>query len=296
MDRGKLAICACMLTAMLSQIPVSSGNLESIISGYTWEGTYEFFDGQAIGGGAWRCVWLGYGFGEVSDGKLWLSPAVSRKVGETHSSLVASEFTLDSTWDFSVISATDRQLRNRSPNPWEVAWIMADMKEDGSTGLYFLLKPNGVELGAYRHHGLEQQFLYTNHSPVLELGREYEYRLAKEDGWIQAFVDGDLVAEAPLNSIDTRDLGDRIGLYTEDAAVHFGEVSIYQPVSPSSLGLDVYRDSTRILSTTGTTTGDGLVGFRLKNSTEGCYSSVVRFVEVPGYEWDGKTPENGFCK
>jgi len=190
-------------------------------------------EGELIGEGNWSCLWLGYGSGYVSKDILGLTPKASTAPSQTHSALVRSEFALGQNWDISVAITTDSQLRTKkmrgkqtpAPNPWEVAWLLADMKEDGSAGLYFILKTNGVELGAYRETG-EQIYLFTGTAPKNRIGTEYSCRLVKIGNQITAFVDGRQVAAASLEALGGWPLGNRIGLYTEDAAARFGPVSV----------------------------------------------------------------------
>jgi hypothetical protein len=200
---------------------------------YFWQGFFNFREGQLIGEGNWLCLWLGYGTGGVDNGALWLMPKSSSTPSETHSALVSSQFPLGPDWDIAVAMTTDRQLRTKkmrnrqvpAPNPWEVAWLVADMMEDGSAGLYFILKTNGVELGAYRETG-EQIFLFTASSPQNRIGRTYVCRLVKTGRQITAMVNGQTVGTASLDALGDWPRGDRIGLYTEDASVRFGPVSV----------------------------------------------------------------------
>ncbi len=200
---------------------------------YTWDGKYVFTDASSIGS-YWTCLWLGYGTGRVDAGQLLLRPMASTSNSETHSALVRSNFPLGQAWDISANMCTDVQLRTAktrrkpvpSPNPWEVAWLIADMADDGSAGLYFIFKTNGVELGAYRYFGNERVYLYTSGNPSMRLGRSYAYRLFSDGSTLTAVIDGVVVAQASLSPLSAWQLGDKIGLYTEDAAVRFGPVSV----------------------------------------------------------------------
>jgi hypothetical protein len=225
---GALPLCLCLAGALISGAPAQESGTT-----YFWQGSYDFYEGQLIGGGNWLCLWLGYGPGYVSGGEIALKPKASTTLSETHSALVRSEFVLGQDWDISVTMTTDRQLRTKrvrgrqvpAPNPWEVAWLVADMVEDGSAGLYFILKTNGVELGAYKGNG-DQIFLFTTSSPQNRIGRSYLCRLVKVGSQITAVVNGQTVGTASITALGDWPLGDRIGLYTEDAAVRFGPVSV----------------------------------------------------------------------
>lgn len=237
MVSSRIALLGLVLVSLSTLlVPATELSAQGQTTVYPWDGSYGFSDGSLIAGGRWRCLWLGYGTGGVSAGELLLQPKAST-AAETHSALVASQFALASAWDITVSATTDKQLRTRkvrgrfvpAPNPWEVAWLIADMASDGSAGLYFIFKPNGVELGAYRGFGLEQIFLDTSPSPAMKIGKTYTYRLVKNGGLVTALIDGKPVAAAPLDRLSSWPLGDRVGLYTEDAAVRFGPVTITVP-------------------------------------------------------------------
>ncbi|MBM2826655.1 MAG: peptidase and subtilisin kexin sedolisin [Dehalococcoidia bacterium] len=68
------------------------------------------------------------------------------------------------------------------------------------------------------------------------------------------------------------------------------------PVSGASVAIDLFRNSSKIASVTGTTGADGKVTFTLKNASSGCYTTNVTSVAAAGLTWDGVTPANNFCK
>ncbi len=225
--------CAILLSFVVSGHLATGLAAQTSALTYTWSGKYYFYDGQSIGGGYWLCLWLGYGTGRVSRGEILLRPKAATTALETHSALVRSEFVLGQDWDISVRMTTDKQLRTRkagkrqvpAPNPWEVAWLVANMREDGSAGLYFILKTNGVELGLYKENG-DQFFLFTTPTPQNRIGTSCLCRLVRIGNEVTALVDGQPVAAASLDKLVDWPLGDRIGLYAEDAAVRFGPVSV----------------------------------------------------------------------
>jgi hypothetical protein len=141
---------------------------------------------------------------------------------------------LPPAWDISAVVQTDEQLAQKkvrkqlvpSPNTWEVAWLIANMVDDGSAGIYFILKTNGVELGVYARNGYDHAYLYTGTTPTLQLRKEYLYRFVNDGENLTALVDGKPVASAPLAALPGWVLGNKIGLYTEDAAVRFGRVTV----------------------------------------------------------------------
>ncbi len=223
-------LCCCLLTMVAGTVGLSLPRQSGHV--YTWDENKILRDGDKIGS-YWRCIWLGLGSGQVSSGQLWLSPMVSTSPGETHSGLIGSNFSLGRTFDISVDVTTDQQLRITktrkktisTPNPWEVAWLIANMADDGSAGVYFIYKPNGVELGAYGEFGRARTYLYTAGQPTLVLGRRYTYRLMSNGESLIAAINGVEVASASLSSLTGYSFGNKIGLYTEDASVHFGPVT-----------------------------------------------------------------------
>ncbi len=222
---------SCSLTAIIAvSLPMSPPGQSSTT--YTWDGKYSFGDGSEIGPN-WTCLWLGYGTGAVNAGQLLLRPKASTSPGESHSALVRSDFSLGQAWDISGNVLTESQLRTTkvrkkaipTPNPWEVAWLIANMMDDGSAGLCFIFKTNGVELSAYRNYGNERAYLFTANSPVMRIGYPYTYRLVSDGMVVTALVNGAMVGQASLASVSGW-LGDRVGLYTEDATVRFGAVAV----------------------------------------------------------------------
>ncbi|MFP3898911.1 MAG: S8 family serine peptidase [Dehalococcoidia bacterium] len=67
-------------------------------------------------------------------------------------------------------------------------------------------------------------------------------------------------------------------------------------VAGASVSATLKHDSDSSWDFQGTTGSDGTVTFTLNNHGSGCYNTVVTAVVVEGLEWDGVTPENGYCK
>jgi hypothetical protein len=139
----------------------------------------------------------------------------------TFSALVTSKRAVADT-DFSFTTATLEQLRLRtSPNAWEVGWAMFRFR-DLENYYYFILKPNGFELG--KKHGSDAQiFLVTGESPALTLGREHHVRIVAIGARIRIWVDGaeviDFTDPDPITS-------GAVGLYEEDAKALFRDIAL----------------------------------------------------------------------
>lgn len=67
-------------------------------------------------------------------------------------------------------------------------------------------------------------------------------------------------------------------------------------VSNASVSATLYRNSSSIVSWTGTTGSDGKVTFAYNNAPSGTYTTSVTQVQAVGLSWDGQTPDNTFTK
>lgn len=207
-----------------ASITAPSPTAFSTMSRSTWR------DGSAHKG--WVDRWNGYGtVGIVRDAGrganvLSLSPAASTSPTETHSALVTTKASY-TTPTFSVPVKTVAQLRQGStPNPWEVGWVMWNFASPSS---YYnlVLKPNGweVDRGDPTYPG-GQHFLASGTSPAFKIGAWYRVGISQTGSTIAITVNGsplatvqDPTATGPLTS-------GRIGLYSEDATVRFGDVVV----------------------------------------------------------------------
>jgi hypothetical protein len=183
-------------------------------------------EGETRGG--WQHRFNGFGNTElVSDPSLGLnvlreSPGTAATANETHSALVASTRAFGDV-DFSVRLRTVRQLRQGTPpNPWEVGWVLWHYT-DNTHFYYFIPKPDGWELGkedpAYRGN---QRFLLSGSTRTFPLGRWYTVRILQVRDTISVFVNGTRVCSYRDRSSPY--LSGSIGLYDEDAVVHFANV------------------------------------------------------------------------
>ena len=187
----------------------------------------EWAEGSLHGG--WRVVFNGYGsVGVDRRGHHYQRPSAPLSGGETHASLVVSRKRFAGV-DLTLRHRTVRQLRQGSaPNPWEVAWVLWGY--GGSARFYyFILKPNGIELGkAHPGYPGAQRFLYTASSPRLSLGGWNRIRVRQVGSTVDVWVDGVRVVEGfvdtPGPAGDGPYLRGRVGLYTEDASTLFDDV------------------------------------------------------------------------
>jgi hypothetical protein len=182
-------------------------------------------DGQVYG--RWRSQFHGWGTTEVTDvaGRRVLAqrPRPTTRPDHTDASLVTT------TRDFGDLDLTAslrtlEQLRNPTPNPWEVAWLLWHYTDN--THFYYLaLKPDGWELGkedpAYPG---AQRFLATGTAPGFPVGRWYDVRVRQAGDTTTVWVDGQRLVS--FRDTERPYRRGAVGLYNEDAAVQFADVTV----------------------------------------------------------------------
>ena len=162
---------------------------------------------------------------EASDGNnvLALSPKASTAAGETHATLLVSNERFNDV-DVTMQMRTVSQLRSGSAaNPWEVAWALWNYT-DNTHFYYVVLKTNGLEIGkedpAYPG---AQRFLVTSTTPY-QVGRWYSIHIKQVGATFTVSVDGAVVGQFTDN--ERPYTSGAIGLYSEDALVHFNDVVV----------------------------------------------------------------------
>jgi Domain of Unknown Function (DUF1080) len=168
----------------------------------------------------WRLWW---GAATITNTGATLSSKVPTSAAETHSALLTGS----RAWSDQTISlktTTLDQLREGStPNTWEVGWVMFHFR-DLANYYYFILKPNGYELG--KKQGSDAQiFLDTGDLPTLVVGKSHALKIVVRGARIRVWVDGtravDFTDPSPLPA-------GSVGLYEEDSRVSFEAVSLTQ--------------------------------------------------------------------
>ncbi len=197
-------------------------------------GTYVLSDGQKSPNGKWLNKYNGFGqvgVKEESNGNnvFYEFPQASKQSGETHASLALStQKVSNGIIEFDM--RTDKQLRQNNPaNTWEAAWMMWRYVDDFHH-YYFVLKTNGIEFGKKDTscHCEEQVFLKTGSSPKLQLGSWTHVKISSIGAHTSIWLNGVLVVDMDDPSYSkTADMSSgSIGLYNEDAAVSFDNISI----------------------------------------------------------------------
>ena len=178
-------------------------------------------DGGSLGD--WTSVFAGYGCNsvEVFDGVMCLhiSPEAQSDPDLTKSGLIVGpEKNGDLSFTCRVFTA--KQLRTGSePNFWEVGWVVWNYTS-AENFYYFILKPNGWELGKRDpNYDGGQRFLQTGSNPFFPIQTWYEVEVSQSDATIFVSVDGD----ALIRFTDDEDpyLFGQIGVYSEDAKAYF---------------------------------------------------------------------------
>jgi hypothetical protein len=154
-----------------------------------------------------------------------LAPQVSTEPSETHAALTLAKLPKMRNFRAALTVTTEQQLRlNSPPNPWEVFWLFFNYNPTatGKNTNYFLLKPNGVELGVAKQQ-IGQTFLQTGAAPAPAVGAANKIDIEKIGTRVRIWVNGILAVDRTGGLIDVEG---SIGLYTEDARARITQVKV----------------------------------------------------------------------
>lgn len=176
--------------------------------------------------GYWTTQYNGYGTVTYDATKgIGLNPKAPTKASETHAALTLANNLQLRNFHLTVTATTDKQTRlNSAPNPWETFWIFFNYlpTASGKSTNYFLLKPNGVELGtAVDANG--QNFLYTGAANAQAIGASNTYDIEKVGNHVTVSINGRKVTDYTGAVID---VAGSIGLYSEDSNVRVTKVQL----------------------------------------------------------------------
>lgn len=165
------------------------------------------------------------GFGQVtSDGdRITLEPRSAADLDVTHGGLVHTTGQCRDA-NFSMTVNTESQVRQDDPNVWEVGWVLWNFESD--TQFYAVaLKPNGWEISKQDpdYEG-NQRFLASGDTPTFPVGHDYRVTVTQDDGAMTVSVDGEELDTVTDTQTPYRQ--GSIGLYTEDARVHFSDFDL----------------------------------------------------------------------
>jgi hypothetical protein len=172
----------------------------------------------------WTVAYDGYGEVGLENRSASLRPMTSERPIESHAALALTGGSNWRDYTFAARMSLRQQLRQNSPpNEWEAGWLLFRYM-DGARSYYLIHKTNGIELGKLvPPRGEGQVFLVTKPTPHAVPGRWYDYRIEVRGANIKVFIDDEL-------QIDYTDpnpiLRGGVGLYTEDAHVHFRQPTV----------------------------------------------------------------------
>jgi hypothetical protein len=118
---------------------------------------------------------------------------------------------------------TDKQLRP-DPNPWEMAWVKWRYVDE-THFYYFVLKPNGAEVGKYDggENPKDQLFVADAPFPTTYVGKWDHIDIIAKGNHVIILVNGKIAHD--FDDVSSFDTG-RIGLYNEDARTSFDNITI----------------------------------------------------------------------
>lgn len=197
--------CAAIVIVVAVVWSVMSNNTET-----AWS------QGQTYGD--WTVRYTGYGEVTSNGERITLEPQAAADHEITHGGLVHTVGQCRDA-DFSVSLNTESQVRQGDPNIWEVGWVLWNFQSD--THFYAVaLKPNGWEVSKQDpDYDGNQRFLASGDSPTFPIGKNYRVTVTQENGTMTVSADGQELATITDEETPYRE--GAIGLYTEDARVHF---------------------------------------------------------------------------
>lgn len=177
--------------------------------------------------GPWRMVFHGFGSVGATGAdrqSVRLAPKAATQADQTHGALVTTTATTRD-FDATLAMATTAQLRSGSPaNPWERAWALWHYT-DPTHFYYVVLKTNGWEIGkADPAYPGAQRFLVTGTSPTYAVGATHKITIAQRGAAFTVKVGTQTLTT--FTDLERPYLSGALGLYTEDAAVTFGNVVV----------------------------------------------------------------------
>ena len=179
--------------------------------------------------GQWRADYDGFGTTRVIENggrRLSMSPTIARSPKITHASLVTTVEEFEDI-DLTAELRTVRQLRPRTANPWEVAWLLWHYTDDNHF-YSVVLKPNGWELGKEDpEYPGSQRYLATGDRPSFPLGVQHKIRVRHTKNSITVWANGKLLTR--YTDKERPYFKGSVGLYTEDAEVEFDNVVVRSP-------------------------------------------------------------------
>lgn len=179
-----------------------------------------------LASGYWTTIYDGYGSVtyDPTNG-IVLKPKAATSPTETHAALALANNLTPRNFRLSITATVEQQLRlNSPPNPWETFWIFFNYNQTsgGKKTNYFLLKPNGVELGT-AYDAVGQTFLQTGSASATAIGASNTYDIEKVGNHVTVSINGQKVTDY---TGAVYDVPGSIGLYSEDAQVRVTRLQV----------------------------------------------------------------------
>jgi hypothetical protein len=172
----------------------------------------------------WTVAYDGYGEVGLENRSASLRPMTSERPIESHAALALTGGSNWRDYTFAARMSLRQQVRQNSPpNEWEAGWLLFRYINEARS-YYLIHKTNGIELGKLvPPRGEGQVFLVTKPRPHAVPGRWYDYRIEVRGANIKVYIDDKLhIDYTDPNPI----LRGGVGLYTEDAYVHFRQPTV----------------------------------------------------------------------
>ena len=219
--RGRFLALLALAAALIAVLAIT---LSQCLGGDTPAPVKPWMDGSTHG--RWFSVFNGHGTNSGDNDSLSLSPMAAEDPGTTHAGLVVSTASYGDL-RYEARMRTIRQLRDPSPNPWEVPWLVWAYT-DPEHFYYITLKPNGWELGKRDPvYPGGQRFLATG-KEQFPVGKDYKV-VVEQHGPVLTVTVADDHPDHPLVTFTDAErpyLQGRVGAYTEDATVKFEDLKV----------------------------------------------------------------------
>lgn len=204
---------------------LSLAGIAVIVTGLVWSMGFAteraWFQGETHGD--WTVRYTGYGEVTSDTKRITLEPKAAADHDITHGGLVHTVGQCrDAT--FAITVHTESQVRQGTPNTWEVGWVLWNFQSD--THFYAVaLKPNGWEISKQDpNYPGNQRFLASGDNPKFPIGKDYRVAVTQDDGAMTVTADGRELAVVVDDETPYR--AGSIAVYTEDARVHFSDFDL----------------------------------------------------------------------
>lgn len=183
----------------------------------------------------WLVLWKGEGQVSFDPAEgVRMQTARAKDPKETFSALVLAKETIDRplrNFQLALTVTNEAQLREGSPNEWEVFWLFFNYNPAGRevkrTNFLLIQTRTGMQLGrAFGESG--EAYLAKPHRPTVRVGQTFKLSVTKTGQHVTVLMDGQSVLDfnGEGSGDNLYDVPGSIGLYCEDSQVRVKDVSI----------------------------------------------------------------------